>query len=175
MSNFSITKSIEILEHTPKVLESFLEGLSDEWINKNEGGKSWSPFDILGHLVHGEKTDWISRTETILKYGKEKAFKAFDRFAQFDDSKGKSLSELLDEFKTLRKRNINHLTEMNIQESDLNKEGVHPNFGKVTLKELLSTWVVHDLGHIRQIARVMAKQYKDEIGPWKEYLPIGNE
>ncbi len=175
MSNFSITKSIEILESTPKVIESFLEGLSDEWISQNEGGESWSPFDILGHLVHGEKTDWINRTETILKYGKEKTFKPFDRFAQFDDSKGKSLSELLDEFKTLRKRNIKRLTEMNIQESDLNKEGIHPHFGKVTLKELLSTWVVHDLGHIRQIARVMAKQYKDEIGPWKEYLPVVNE
>ncbi len=175
MSNFSITKSIEILESTPKVIESFLKGLSDEWISQNEGGESWSPFDILGHLVHGEKTDWINRTEIILKYGKEKTFKPFDRLAQFDDSKGKSLSELLDEFKTLRKRNIKRLTEMNIQESDLNKEGIHPHFGKVTLKELLSTWVVHDLGHIRQIARVMAKQYKDEIGPWKEYLPVVNE
>jgi len=141
---------------------------------QNEGGESWSPFDIVGHLVHGEKTDWITRTETILKYGKEKTFEPFDRFAQFENSKGKNINELLSEFSALRLKNLQRLNEMNIREDDLIKKGIHPHFGKVTLRELLATWVVHDLGHISQIARVMAKQYKDEVGPWKEYLPVVN-
>jgi len=141
---------------------------------QNEGGESWSPFDIVGHLVHGEKTDWITRTETILKYGKEKTFEPFDRFAQFENSKGKNINELLSEFSALRLKNLHRLNEMNIREDDLIKKGIHPHFGKVTLRELLATWVVHDLGHISQIARVMAKQYKDEVGPWKEYLPVVN-
>ncbi|KAA3611990.1 MAG: DinB family protein [Calditrichaeota bacterium] len=174
MQNFSLKKSIEILEKTPSVLENLLTNLSDNWINQNEGENTWSPFDIVGHLLHGEKTDWITRTERIIKYGTEKAFDPFDRFAQLETSKGKTIKQLLNEFARLRKENLAVLSEMNIQEKDLEKKGIHPNFGEVTLKELLATWVVHDLGHISQVVRVMAKQYKEEIGPWKAFLPIVN-
>jgi hypothetical protein len=169
---FSLSSSLEILSRTPFVIESLFKGLSDEWIFNNEGENTWSPFDIVGHLIHGEKTDWMYRLEIILDEDPDKRFKPFDRFAQFNDSKGKTINELLTEFKTLRKKNLDTLKSLNITSEMLNRTGVHPDFGKVTLHELLSTWVVHDLEHIAQIARVMAKQYKTEVGPWIEYLPI---
>lgn len=170
--NFSFNKSIEILERTPKVLELMLENLSDEWTMNNEGPETWSPYDVLGHLVHGEQTDWIIRTKIILSGSENKAFTPFDRFAQFEESKGKSLTDLLDEFKKARKKNLNFLKGLNLSENDLNKTGIHPKFGDITLRQLLGTWTVHDLSHIAQIARVMSKQYKDAVGPWIEYLPI---
>lgn len=170
--SFNLNKAIEILERSPHVLTSLLEGLSDEWINNNEGAETWSPFDIMGHLIHGEKTDWMVRTELILSNETDKEFTPFDRFAQFELSKGKTLSQLLEEFQNLRKDNLITLKSKNITIEDLNKTGVHPAFGDVTLKQLLSTWVAHDLGHIAQISRVMAKQYKDDVGPWRDYLPI---
>ena len=175
MVNFNLKDAKEILERTPVVLISLLSGLSDRWIYNNEGGESWNPYDIVGHLIHGEKKDWIQRAKIILGYGEDKPFEPFDRFAQFKDSEGKTLNDLLEEFATLRKSNINVLNKLNLDENDFNKKGIHPEFGKVTLKQLLSTWVVHDLSHIRQISRVMAKQYKNEIGPWKKYLPVINE
>lgn len=170
--NFSFNKSIGILERTPKVLELMLENLSDEWTMNNEGPETWSPYDVLGHLVHGEQTDWIIRTKIILSDSENKAFTPFDRFAQFEESKGKSLTDLLDEFKKARKENLKFLSGLNLSENDLDKTGIHPKFGEVTLRQLLSTWTVHDLSHIAQIARVMSKQYKDAVGPWVEYLPI---
>jgi len=170
--NFSVSSSLEILFHTPLVLEALLKDLSDEWIYGNEGENTWSPFDIVGHLIHGEKTDWMSRLEIILDGDPDKRFKPFDRFAQFEDSQGKSLEELLSQFKSLREINLEKLKSINITDKMLDYTGVHPDFGKVTLRELLSTWVVHDLGHISQISRVMAKQYKGEVGPWMEYLPV---
>ncbi len=169
---FDLERSIEILERTPATLKNMLQGLSDGWTSVNEGGESWSVFDIIGHLVHGEKTDWITRTEVILSDDPEKKFEPFDRFAQFRDSKGKTLAMLLEEFTTLRKKNIEKLRSRNITAIDLEKKGVHPAFGAVSLEQLLSTWVVHDLNHIAQIARVMAKQYSAEVGPWVEYLKI---
>jgi hypothetical protein len=175
MINFNLKETIEILERTPDVLTSLLGGLSDGWIYNNEGGESWSPFDIIGHLIHGEKRDWIPRAKIILEYGEDKPFEPFNRFAQFKDSEGKTLNELLEEFTKLRNENIDVLKKLNLNENDFNKKGIHPEFGKVTLKQLLSTWVVHDLSHIRQISRVMAKQYKKEIGPWGTYLPAINE
>jgi hypothetical protein len=175
MNSFNLKEAIEILERTPDVLTSLLSGLSDGWIYNTEGGESWSPFDIVGHLIHGEKNDWILRAKIILDYGEEKPFEPFDRFAQFKDSEGKTFNELLEEFKKLRNENIDVLNKLNLNENDFNKKGFHPEFGKVTLKQLLSTWVVHDLSHIRQISRVMAKQYKNEIGPWAKYLPVINE
>lgn len=126
-------------------------------------------------MIHGEKKDWIQRAKTILEYGEEKPFEPFDRFAQFKDSEGKTLTDLLEEFAKLRKGNIDVLNKLNLNENDFNKKGIHPELGRVTLKQLLSTWVVHDLSHIRQISRVMAKQYKNELGPWKTYLPVINE
>jgi hypothetical protein len=175
MNNFNLKEATEILERTSTVLISLLSGLSDKWIYNNEGGESWNPFDIVGHMIHGEKKDWIQRAKIILEYGEEKPFEPFDRFVQFKDSEDKTLNDLLEEFAKLRKENIDVLNKLNLDENDFNKTGIHPDFGKVTLKQLLSTWVVHDLSHIRQISRVMAKQYKNGIGPWEKYLPVINE
>lgn len=169
---FNLSKSIEILDRAPQVLTTFLTGLSDEWIHNNEGEETWSPYDVIGHLIHGEKTDWLVRVNLILSDKEDKTFAPFDRFAQFEESKGKSISELLNEFKELRAKNLSELKSKNITPGDLGKTGIHPTFGNVTLEQLLSTWVAHDLGHIAQIARVMAKQYKDEVGPWREFLPV---
>jgi hypothetical protein len=169
-----INKSIEILERTPVVIEEMLKGLSPDWVMNNEGPDTWSPYDVVGHLIHGEKTDWIPRLEIILSDKGDKKFEPFDRFAQFKNSEGKSLQALIDEFKEERKQGLITLKSKRLSESDLNKTGIHPAFGVVTLRQLLSTWVVHDLNHIAQIARVMAKQYKQETGPWQAYLPILN-
>jgi len=173
--NFDLNRSIEILERTPKVIEVLLDGLSEEWTHVNEGGDTWSAFDIVGHLIHGESTDWITRINIILNQDGDRKFKSFDRFAQFEESKGKTLKQLLEEFKKVRKENLEKLKKLNLSSSDFNKKGIHPVFGEVTLHQLISTWTAHDLGHLAQIARVMAKQYKDDIGPWKEYLRIVRE
>jgi len=172
MNNFDLNKSIEILEKTPSVLSLLLDGLSDSWINSNEGEDTWSPFDIVGHLIHGEKTDWIIRTKNILEHGETIKFKPFDRFAQFNDSKNKSMNDLLNRFASLRSQNLIALKNMNLSEEDFEKKGIHPAFGTVTLKQLLATWVVHDLNHIYQIVRTMASQYKEDTGPWIQYLSI---
>jgi hypothetical protein len=169
---FNLEKSKEILAQTPSTLKIMLSGLSGEWINNNEGGESWSPYDIVGHLIHGERADWMGRIKTILEYGETKEFVSFDRFAQFKSSKGKSLQELLEIFAELREENLRELGSLNITEDKLLLRGQHPVFGTVSLSQLISTWTVHDLGHIAQIARVMSKQYVDEVGPWKEYLPV---
>jgi len=171
---FDLTKSIEVLERTPIVVEDMLKGISDDWTSKNEGPGTWSVYDILGHLVHGEKTDWIARMEIILSENVNKRFTPFDRLAQFYESKGKSLQKLIAEFKTLRRKNLSKLRRKKIRATDLSKRGIHPEFGKVPLKQLISTWVVHDMNHIAQIARVMSKQYKSEVGPWVGFLPILN-
>ncbi|MBN8585689.1 MAG: DinB family protein [Ignavibacteria bacterium] len=168
---FDLNKSIEILSCTPSVLESLLHNLSDTWLFSNEGPDSWCPFDIVGHLVHGEQTDWMERTNIIL-FSEDKHFRKFDRFAQFEESKGKTITQLLAEFRKLREKNIEYLKSLALREEKLALKGIHPSFGEVTLKQLLSTWVVHDLNHIAQISRVLAKQYSDETGPWIEYLPL---
>lgn len=170
--NFSLEKSMEILERTPNVIKELLDGLSDDWTMQNEGGESWTPYDVLGHLIHGEMGDWIERTDVILSDGPDKNFKPFDRFAQFEESKGKSMRDLIGEYMMLRIMNLQKLKERNITEKDLDKTGVHPVFGNVTLRQLLSTWAVHDLNHLAQIIRTMSYQYKEEVGPWKEYLRI---
>ena len=170
--NFSLAQSIEILERTPMILTAWLDGLSPEWTSANEGPDTWSAYDIVGHLIHGEKTDWITRAEIILSDQPDKTFKPFDRFAQFEDSKNKTLRQLLTSFDELRAKNIKKLQSLNISEQNLNRTGLHPAFGTVTLVQLLSTWAVHDLDHISQIARVLAKRYKDDTGPWVAYLKI---
>lgn len=169
---FSLSKSIEMLERTPDILFQYLQNLHPDWTSNNEGEGTWSAYDVIGHLIHGDKTDWVDRAEIILSNRNEKRFEAFDRFAQFENSKGKTLPQLLTEFKTIRKANIERLRNWNITDEDLKKTGIHPSFGTVTLAQLLATWVVHDLDHISQISRVMAKQYKDEVGPWIAYLKI---
>lgn len=171
---FNLSKSVEILERTPVLLETMLDELSEEWIKTNEGPETWSPFDVLGHLIHGEKTDWVPRMEIILSHQADQPFETFDRLAQFNESKGKTFQQLLVDFKNLRKQNVDSLKSKNLTAADLNKTGMHPELGKVTLAQLLATWTVHDLNHISQIARVMANQYKAEVGPWHEYLGILN-
>ncbi len=169
---FNLTESIQILGKTPLVISTMLKNLPEAWIKTNEGGDTWSPYDVVGHLIHGERTDWIPRALIILSEVADKTFEPFDRFAQFENSKGKSLDELLTEFGQLREENLQKLKALNIDEKALLKIGIHPEFGPVTLKQLLSAWVVHDLGHINQITRVMAKNYKIEAGPWTKYLSI---
>jgi len=140
----------------------------------NEGSETFSPYDVVGHLIHGEKTDWTVRSKTIMEFGLSKTFEPYDRFAQFEESKGKTLSSLLIEFEKLRNENIAWLKSLLLTETDLDKKGMHPSLGEVTLRNLLSCWVVHDLTHFAQITRVMAKQYKEEIGPWTEFFRILN-
>jgi hypothetical protein len=168
---FDLNKSILILERTPALLGQLLHGLPDDWTKNNEGGESWSPYDVLGHLIHGEKTDWMARTKMILD-GRHETFPVFNRTAMFEESKGKSLDNLLAEFKSVRAENLKTLRSLNLTEKDFDRIGIHPKFGEVTLRQLLSTWTIHDLTHLAQIARVMAKQYKQEIGPWLEYMRL---
>ncbi|UFH54224.1 DinB family protein [Spirosoma sp. KNUC1025] len=170
--NFSLEKSFDVLERTPAVLDTMLQGISADWTSVNEGDGTWSVYDVIGHLIHGEKTDWIPRAELILSDKPDKTFAPFDRFAQFDESPGKSLAQLLDEFKALRQQNMAWLRSKNPGGNDFEKTGIHPAFGSVTLSQLLATWAVHDLNHIAQIVRVMAYQYKSAVGPWIEYLRI---
>ena len=169
---FQLDHAKEILSRTPPTIAALVGDLSDTWLLQNEGPETWSPFDILGHLIHGEETDWIPRAKIILEDGEARTFEPFDRFAMFEVSKGKSLGVLLDTFARLRENNLRELEQMNLTDVTLEKRGRHPELGVVTLKQLLATWVVHDLGHVAQIARVMAKQYREEVGPWQEYLPI---
>ena len=171
---FNIDESLEILERTPRVLTTLLQDLDEKWISNNEGADTWSPYDVIGHLIYGEKTDWIPRMMIILGESENKNFIPFDRFAQFEESRGKSIADLLDEFKTRRMENLIKLKAITFSEETLNQKGVHPEFGEVTLRQLLATWVVHDLAHICQVSRVMAKQYGQEIGPWKKYFSIFN-
>ena len=172
---YRIDKALEILEQTPKTLQFFLGNLSDDWVLCNEGENTWSAFDVIGHLIHGEKTDWMVRLNLILSDNKNKTFAPFNRFAQTEISKGKTIDQLLITFSKLRKENISHLKSLRISKEQLQRKGIHPELGEITLKELLACWVAHDLGHIAQMARVMAKQYKNEVGPWINFLPILNK
>jgi hypothetical protein len=169
---FDFEKSYEIWERTPAILRVTLSGIDKEWTHNNEGPETFSPYDVVGHLVHGEITDWAPRVQMILQEGTGRVFQPYDRFAMYEESKGKSMDQLLNEFEQLRKKNMEWLRSLKISETDLEKKGLHPKFGEVTLRQLLSTWVVHDLTHLAQINRVMAKQYKEEIGPWLEYFRI---
>ena len=170
--DFDLTAGIAVLERTPATLRAMLGGLPPGWTDATEGPETWSPYVIVGHLIHGERTDWIPRAQSILAQGPERRFTPYDRFAQFLESQGKSLAELLDEFAHLRGQNLATLAGWRLTDAQLGLEGQHPEFGAVTLRQLLATWVAHDLGHIAQTARVMAKQYREAIGPWRAYLPI---
>lgn len=169
---FTFDNSIPILERTPTVLRTLLNNLADDWVMSNEGPATFSPYDVVGHLVHGEKTDWVIRIRRILDHGTAMAFEPYDRFAQFEESKGKDRLQLINEFEQLRNENLVWLKSVKLNEGDLDKKGMHPALGEVTLRNLLATWVVHDLTHIAQITRVMAKQYKEEMGPWPEFFRI---
>jgi hypothetical protein len=169
---FRLDTALPILERTPGVMRTLLSGLSTEWIDATEGHGTWSPFDVVGHLIHGERTDWMPRVEHLFQHGDAVAFPAFDREAMFEASKGRTLDELLHTFKTLRTKSVDRLAALNLTEADLERRGRHPEFGVVTLRQHLSTWVAHDLGHIGQVVRVMARQYSDAVGPWRAYLSI---
>lgn len=168
---FNLDDAITILERTPPAMSALLAGLPETWVRATEGDGTWSPYDVIGHLIHGERTDWIPRARHILA-GETRAFEPFDRMAQFTESQGKSLAELLTTFSDLRRENVGALTAMNLTDVDLGRRGLHPELGGVTLGQLLATWVVHDLDHVAQVARTMAKVYKDATGPWSEYLSI---
>jgi hypothetical protein len=170
--DFDITAGLAILERTPAVFRSMLDGLGPAWTDADEGPETWSPYVIVGHLIHGERTDWIPRAQIILSQGASRRFTPYDRFAQFQESKGKTLAQLLDEFEELRGDNVRTLAGWKLSDAQLALTGEHPEFGSVTLRQLLATWVGHDLGHIAQAARVMAKQYRDAVGPWRAYLPV---
>lgn len=172
LMDFDLAKSTAVLERTPSVLRSLLADLPAAWIEGTEGPDTWSPYVIVGHLIHGERTDWIPRARIILRQGDDRRFTPYDRFAQFRESAGRPLGALLDEFARLRAANVQTLTDWHLTQTQLDLEGVHPEFGAVTLRQLLATWVAHDLGHIAQTARVMAKQYRDAVGPWRAYLPV---
>src|SRR3984893_15252488 len=169
---FVIDEATAILSRTPSTLDALLRGLPEWWILADEGGGTWSPFDVLGHLIHGEQVDWIPRAKIILTHGDARAFDRFDRLAQFTASAGRTLPSLLDEFATLREANLRELASLNLTNADLDRPGRHPELGAVTLRQLLATWVTHDLDHLMQISRGLARQYSDAVGPWRAYLRV---
>jgi hypothetical protein len=182
MTEFSLADAVAVLTRTPATLDALLRSLPEIWVRGNEGqtkdGRSdetndtWSAFDIVGHLIVGERTDWMPRVQIILEHGEARPFDPFDRFAQAKESQGKSLEQLLDDFAQLRRENLAALKALNLQAEDFTRRGRHPALGVVTLSELLATWAVHDLTHLHQLSRVMAHQYRDAAGPWRAYLGV---
>lgn len=165
-------EALAVLARTPPTLDALLRALPDGWVMAHEGGDTWSPFDVVGHLIHGERTDWVPRARIILEHGDARPFDTFDRLAQFAASEGRTLASLLDEFATLREESLRELASLRLTDADLDRRGRHPELGAVTLRQLLATWMAHDLDHVVQIARVLARQYSDEVGPWRAYLRI---
>ena len=171
-TELNLADTIALLARTPAALNTLLRGLPEAWTHRNEGLDTWSAFDIVGHLIVGERTDWIPRARIILEHGESRAFDPFDRFAQNQESQGKSLEQLLDEFARLRGENVAALKGLNLQPADLQRRGKHPSLGVVKLSELLATWLVHDLTHLHQLSRLLAYQYREAVGPWSVYLGV---
>ena len=169
---FRVEQAREVLQSTPAVLRAMLGGMSDPWIVNNYGNKTFSPFDVVGHLIHGERTDWMPRARIILDYGEARPFEPFDRYAMYEENKGKAIGELLDRFESLRSESLHALEAMNPKTEQLGLRGTHPKLGAVTLENLLAMWTVHDLNHIAQIAKAMAFQYRDSVGPWLQWCSI---
>ena len=170
--DYRLSEAMPVLRRTPSVLRALLQDLPEPWIVATEGPGTWSPYDVIGHLIHGERTDWIPRVEHILKHGETVPFPAFDREAMFAASKGLALTDLLDTFQKLRLGSLDRLESLGLSEADLARHGRHPEFGRVTLAQHMATWVAHDLSHINQVVRVMARQYSTAVGPWQAYLSI---
>ena len=170
--NPELEHTIALLTRTPAALDALLRDLPESWTHRNEGENTWSAFDVIGHLIYGERTDWIPRTRVILEFGETRPFEPFDRWGHVRECEGKSLAQLLDEFARLRSENLDALRALNLQPEDLFLRGRHPAFGVVSLSELLATWAAHDLTHLHQISRVMAHQYREAVGPWSEYLGV---
>lgn len=167
-----LQNTIALLERTPRALDALLRDLPETWTHRNEGGDSWSVFGVVGHLIHGERTDWIPRMRILLEHGERRPFDKFDRLAQERESRGKSLPELLDEFAFLRAASLAELRSLGLTPRDFDRRGKHPSLGVVTLRNLVATWAAHDLTHLHQISRVMAHQYRDDVGPWNVYLGV---
>lgn len=167
-----LADSIALLARTPVALDAFLRGLPDAWTLRNEGENTWSVLDIVGHLIHCERTDWMPRAKMVLEFGETLTFGPFDRWGHAREVVGKSLGQLLDEFARLRSENLDELSALNLGEDDLQRRGKHPAFGVVTLSQLLAAWAAHDLNHLHQISRVMAHQYREAVGPWSAYLGV---
>ena len=165
-------EAIGLLARTPATLDAMLRGLPDAWIVAHEGGETWSAFDVVGHLIHGEQTDWMPRARIILEHGDARPFDRFDRLAQFKASAPRTLDSLLDEFAALRHRSLDELCALGLTSADLDRPGRHPELGPVTLGQLLATWTAHDLDHVMQISRVLARRSSDQVGPWRAYLRI---
>ena len=168
----NLQNTVSLLARTPAALNALLRDLPENWVLSNEGENTFSAFDVVGHLIHGERTDWMPRARMILEFGETRAFEPFDRFAQARESQGKSLGQLLDEFSRLRSENLNQLHGLNLRPEDLQRHGRHPALGAVTLSQLLAAWAAHDLTHLHQISRVMAHQYRQAVGPWSKYLGV---
>jgi hypothetical protein len=169
---FDLPRTLEVLSRTPGVLESLLDGLSEGWLDASEGPDTFSPRDVVGHLIHGEETDWVPRIRLILERGEELPFTPFDRFGFREKIEGRTIDDLLGELRNLRSENLDYVRGLSLTAADLGRKGRHPALGAVTLAQLFAAWMVHDLGHIRQIVRVLARQYDEAVGPWKEYLSI---
>lgn len=169
---FVLEDSIDILRRTPATLNALLKGVDPAWDQKTEGAGTFSPFDVVGHLIDGEETDWLHRVRLILEQGPEAVFEPYDRFRHQQRNSDRSLDSLLDEFESLRAANVDELSSLSLDAADLDRKGRHPDFGEVSLRQLIASWVVHDLGHIAQITRVMSGRYKEEVGPWHAYLPV---
>ena len=172
LTEFNLDETIAVLTRTPATLDALLRGLPERWVRSNEGKDTWNAFDIVGHLIVGERTDWMPRVRVILENGEARPFDPFDRFAQSRESQGKSLEQLLDDFARLRRDNLAALQALNLRSEDLSRRGRHPALRVVTLSQLLATWAVHDLTHVHQLSRVMAHQYRDAVGPWSAYLGV---
>jgi hypothetical protein len=168
----NLPDTVALLSRMPPALDALLRDLPEMWTRRNEGGETWTVYDIVGHLIHGERTDWMPRAKMILQYGEMRAFDPFDRLAQQRESQGKSLDQLVDEFAGLRAVNLDELRALNLEPEDLRRRGMHPALGVVTLSQLLATWAAHDLTHLHQISRIMAHQYRAAIGPWSPYLGV---
>ena len=168
----NLQHTISLLTRTPAALNVLLRDLPETWTSRNEGANTWSAFDIVGHLIHGERTDWLPRARMVLQFGEAHTFEPFDRWGQARESQGRSLGQLLDEFARLRSENLAGLRALNLRPEHLELRGRHPALGTVTLSELLAAWAIHDLTHLHQISRVMAHQYRNAVGPWSAYLGV---
>jgi len=170
--DFRFEEAVPVLARTPAVLREWLGDLPPRWTAATEGPGTWSPYDVVGHLIHGERRDWIPRTEHILRHGDAVPFEPFDREAMFAASRGRSLAELLDTFEALRRESLARLAALRLTEADLSRLGRHPELGSVTLGQHLATWVAHDMSHVAQVVRTMARQYTEAVGPWVAYLSV---
>jgi hypothetical protein len=168
----NLQHTIALLARTPAALSALLRELPEAWTHKNEGGDTWTAYDIVGHLVYAERTDWVPRVRMIVQFGEARTFEKFDRLGQVRESQGKSLGQLLDDFAKVRKENLDELRGMNLQKDDFVRRGLHPSLGVVTLSQLLATWAAHDLTHLHQLSRIMAHQYREAVGPWSAYLGV---